>query len=309
MSVADRSYRLSRKKGPAGIQGVQPSGTIRICRIVLPQTPPMEPHEMADLTELALQLRLQRNRLLDLDVFSAEEPMIEPEELPLPQFDQEFDHQQRRAGELVDALDHGLRGENWSPPAAAPGIDGGGGSNYAYGLIPRRAPMRQIVRGFLQPVRYVPLVERVPENVVLFLRIMLPDGDDGLERDKHGGVKWHFHYIDARHRRSDVILSFDTRWKIVEPAEGTDRLRPLFVERHAEGKSKFTAHPGRWQTEKRISMYEICSRDLHKGIEHFRCAKNGSDSVWPRDVTLTPHASSQQNAGTVAGGWKGKKKG
>jgi hypothetical protein len=108
----------------------------------------------------------------------------------------------------------------------------------------------------------------------------------------HGGVKWHFHYIDARHRRSDVILSFDTRWNMTTSAKGPYRLRPLFVERHAEGKAKFTAHPERWETEKPTSMYEICSRDLHKGIEHFRCAKNGSDAVWPRDATLTPHPSS-----------------
>ncbi|WP_226019634.1 hypothetical protein [Novosphingobium sp. FKTRR1] len=263
---------------------------------------------MAALTDLALRLRLQRNRLLEQDAFGTEEPIIEPEALPLPQFDHEFDYEQRRAGELIEALDHALRSENWPPPAAASGGDGAGG-NYVYGLIPRRAPMRQIVRGFLQPVRYVPLVESVPENVALFLRIMLPGGDDGLEREEHGGVKWHFHYIDVHHRRSDVILSFDTRWKIVEPAKGLDRLRPLFVERHAHGKSKFTAQPGRWETAKRTSMYEICSRDLHKGVEHFRCAKNGSDAVWPRHATLTPHASSQLNAGRTAGSGKGKKNG
>jgi hypothetical protein len=128
----------------------------------------------------------------------------------------------------------------------------------------------------------------------------LAGGDDGLEREEHGGVKWHFHYIDARHQRSDVILSFDMRWKSVKSAKGPDRLRPLFVERHAEGKAKFAAHPGRWETEKRTSMYEICSRDLHKGIEHFRCAKNGSDAVWPRDATLTPHPSSLPNTAAAA---------
>jgi len=262
---------------------------------------------MASLTDLGLQLRLQRNRLLDQDASAAEELMVEQEPMPLPETDQAFDHEKRQAGELVDALDRALRDENWSPPAAALGIDGVGGG-YFYGLIPQRAPMREIVRGFVQPVRYLPLVERVPDRVALYLRFMLPGGDDGLEREEHGGVKWHFHYIDARHRRSDVILSFDTRWKIVESAKGSDLLRPLFVERHAEGKAKFTAHPGRWENEKRTSMYEICSRDLHKGIEHFRCAKNGSDAVWPRDATLTPHPSSLPNTGTAAGSGKGKKK-
>lgn len=250
---------------------------------------------MASLTDLALQLKLQRNRLLDRDASVAEESIVEWETMPLPEFDQGFDREKRQADELVNALDRALLEENWSPPAA-PRIDGGGG-NYVYGLIPHRAPMRQIVRGFLQPVRYLPLVERVPENVALYLRIMLPGGDDGLEREEHGGVKWHFHYIDARHRRSDVILSFDTRWKLTEPANGFDWMRPLFVEKHAEGKAKFPAHPPRWKTEKRTSMYEVCSRDLHKGIEHFRCAKNGADAVWPRDATLTPHPSSLPNKG------------
>ncbi len=263
---------------------------------------------MASLTDLALQLRLQRNRLLDQDASAAEEPIVEWETMPLPETDQAFDHEKRQAGELVDALGRALRDADWPLPAAAPGFDGVG-RGYVYGLIPRRAPMREIVRGFVEPVRYLPLVERVPDRVVLYLRIVLPGGDDGLEREEHGGVKWHFHYIDARHRRSDVILSFDTRWNMATSAKGLDRLRPLFVERHAEGKAKFTAHPERWETEKRTSMYEICSRDLHKGIEHFRCAKNGSDAVWPRDATLTPHPSSLPNTGTSAGSRKGKKKG
>lgn len=263
---------------------------------------------MASLTDLALQLGLQRNRLVEQDAFAAEEPILEWETMPLPESDQAFDREKRRAGELVDALDRALRDENWSPPAAAPGIDGIGGG-YLYGLIPLRAPMRKIVRGFVQPLRYLPLVERVPDRVALYLRFILPGGDDGLEREEHGGVKWHFHYIDARHRRSDVILSFDTRWKFVKSAKGPDRLRPLFVERHAEGKAKFTAHPGRWETEKRTSMYEICSRDLHKGIEHFRCAKNGSDAAWPRDATLTPHPSSVPNTGAAAAFRKKKENG
>ena len=263
---------------------------------------------MASLFDLALQLRLQRNRLLDQDGFAVKEPIVEWETMPLPESDQAFENEKRQVGELVDALNHALRNENWSPPASAPGLDGVGG-DYFYGLIPRRAPMREIVRGFVQPVRYLPLVERVPDRVALYLRFILPGGDDGLEREEHGGVKWHFHYIDARHRRSNVILSFDTRWKIVKSSKGLDRQRPLFVERHAEEKAKFTAHPGRWENEKRTSMYEICSRGLRKGIEHFRCAKNGSDAVWPRDATLTPHPSSLPNTGNAASIGKGQKKG
>lgn len=231
------------------------------------------------------------------------EPIVEQRELSLPQSDPEFEHEQRRAGQLIADLDRALREENWPSTAVTKEIDGNGGA-HIYGLVPRREPMRAIVRGFLQPVRYLPLVERVPERVKLFLRIMLPGGDDGLEREEHGGVKWHFHYIDAKHRRSDVILSFDTRWVIASGAKGHDTLRPLFVERHAEGRAKFTAYPGRWKTEKRTSMYEICSRDLQKGIEHFRCAKNGSEAVWPPSAILTPHPSSRPKVGILLSGGK-----
>lgn len=249
-------------------------------------------------TDLALELRRIWLRLLEWDVAkAAADPIMEQQELPLPQSDPEFEHEQRLAFQLIGDLDRALRDENWSSLATANEVDGDGRA-CAYGLVPRRAPMREIVRGFLQPVRYLPLVKSVPKRVELFLRIMLPGGNDGLEREEHGGVKWHFHYIDAKHRRSDVMLSFDTRWAIATGARGLDTLRPLFVERHAEGKAKFTAHPGRWKTEKRISMYAICSRDLHKGIEHFRCAKNGSEAVWPPSAMLTPHSSSLPKVGS-----------
>lgn len=243
---------------------------------------------MSSLSELALELRHHWLRLLERDAAEVAEPIIEEPKLALPESDMEFEYEQRLASELVDCLDRALREEDWWLAAATNKI-GFADHSYVYGMVPRRAPMRQIVRGFLQPVRNLPLVQRVPERVEAFLRIMLPGGDDGLTREEHGGVKWHFHYIDAKYRRSDVILSFDTRWSMATGTKGHSTFRPLFAERHAEGKAKFSAHPERWGTEKRISMYEICSRDLNKGIEHFRCAKNGSEPVWPRSALLTPH--------------------
>jgi hypothetical protein len=263
---------------------------------------------MTPFAELALELERHRLRLLEWDAASDEEPTVGQQEWPLPDYDPGFEREQRRAAEMVEDLDRALRDENWSPPAGGQDM-GGARGGYVYGLIPRRAPMREIVRGYLQPVRYLPLVEHVPERVELFLRIMLPDGRDGLEREAHGGVKWHFHYIDAKNRRSDVILSFGTRWAMASGAVGEGTLRPLFVERHAEAKARFTAHPGRWETEKRMSMYEICARDLYKGVEHFRCAKDGSDAVWPRSAMLTPHPSSLVGAGTPAVRAGGKRKG
>ena len=85
----------------------------------------------------------------------------------------------------------------------------------------------------------------MPAPVVLYLLRVLPDGEDALEREKHGvgnGMGWHYHYLDRRRRRFDVILSWDTRWDDPDP----DALRPLFVEPHAEGKAEFHARPDRW---------------------------------------------------------------
>lgn len=262
---------------------------------------------MTSLGSLAFELQHRWLRLLEQDAVSSVDGIAGQQEQPLSQSDPEFEREQRRAGQLVDELDHALRDKNWPLPTIANDINAASGA-YVYGLVPRRAPMRKIAGGFLEPVRYRPLVERVPERVALFLRIMLPGGDDGLEREKHGGVKWHFHYIDDKYRRSDVILSFDTRWTMTIGARGLNTLRPLFVERHAEGKAKFTARPEQWRTEKRTSMYEICSRDLHLGVEHFRCAKNDSIAVWPDTAILTPHPSTLAKAGPLRGGAKRKYK-
>lgn len=257
---------------------------------------------MPSIQDFIVQLRKQSNLLLyqDEQVF---EPVVEEEEgLLLPEPDEMFARERKLAVELLDALDCALRKDNWSPPTTTE--TDGEGVSYVYGLFPQWAPMRRIVRGFLAPVRYLPLVENISEQVALYLKYeaMLPGGDYGLLREEHGGNKWHFHYIDKNRHRSNVILSFDTRWTKTAVQMNDSDPRPLFVERHAEGKADFIARPSKWKEELRASMHCICARDLKKGIEHFRCAKNGADPVWPLGATLTPHPSSALASRQVVGG-------
>lgn len=255
---------------------------------------------MDHINNLALELSELRRALIARDIEADFRPIVEESEMPLPNGDWEFDRASARAGALVNELDRQLTSVGWEPPARTAVRPFG--ESWVYGVVPRSAPLRTITRGFLQPVRRVPLVPGVPEKVVLYLITMLPDGRDGLDRDRHGGVGYHYHYLDRNRRRSDVILSFDTRWDppATTPPHPDQALRPLFVETHAEGKAHFTAKPWNWCDEKRLSMYEVCARDLLRGIDLFRCAANGSDAVWPRWAMLTPHPERMTRARTPA---------
>lgn len=212
---------------------------------------------------------------------------------PLPPEDQHHHDLSHRAGQLVDALARTLEAEGWAPD----GVENS--APRAIGRWTERARPRVIrsfvewwpqpwfVGGYLEPLRHRPLVARVPAPVVLYLLRELPDGEDALEREKHGvgnGMGWHYHYLDRRRRRSDVILSWDTRWDDPDP----HALRPLFVESHAEGKAEFHARPDRWQDPRRQAIHELCSLDLGRPMSQFRPASNDADSVWPRFMRMTP---------------------
>ncbi|TIR48039.1 MAG: hypothetical protein E5X53_31305 [Mesorhizobium sp.] len=217
------------------------------------------------------------------------EPTLDGDWLPLP--DDDPQHQVGDyAGTLVDELSEALANGGWKPdPGAAPiTLE----ETFSLGSIVHRAPVRIIARGFMEPVRRTPLVKRLPEQVVLYL-IGIPGGRDFLEREQHG-FGWHYHYLDARHRRSDIILCWDTRWK--PPADPNnvrdqDRIRPLFQETHAEGSRDFPARPELWRDPKKESMYEACQPDLKRHISEFKCAADKAGIIWPPGKSLTPRSA------------------
>lgn len=198
-----------------------------------------------------------------------------PEDAPL------IEPSRNKAAQIIEDIARKLQDTNWRPERrrmVQPDSEA-----WSFGAIVQRAPIRKIHRGYLEPVRRFPVVEEVPEIVVQFL-MRLPGGGDYLDRDNHS-VGWHYHYLPDRHTRSDVILSWDTRW--APPAQGT--IRPIFQEKHGEGRYSFQAKPWLWGDAKKQSMHEMCTPDLRKwAIETFRCASNKAGAVWPITATLTP---------------------
>lgn len=226
------------------------------------------------------------------------EPIVEGDWRPLPDHEPHQYQVGHYAKTLVEELDKALADNGWQPdPGAAPIPSG---ETYSLGSIVRRAPIRMIARGFVEPVRRTPLVERLPNQVALYL-IGIPGGRDFLEREQHG-FGWHYHYLDARRRRSDIILCWDTRWK--PPADPTipwhDRTRPLFQEKHGEGSRDFPARPELWRAPKKESMYEACRPDLKRQISEFKCAADKARIVWPLGKTLTPRSAAPMTAGAPA---------
>ena len=213
----------------------------------------------------------------------------------------------RPAKQLVEDLEAALSGAGWNRDLSTPNrLDEG---RWTFGsamtLIGRR---RDIHRGFLDPIRTIPILDRVSDRVALYL-ITVEHGEDYLKREAHSGVGWHYHYLDWNERRSNVILCWDTRWETPNPQTNPPARRGLFVEKHAEGGKPFTAHPGAWGERKRKSMYNACETDLlSRDIKEYRCAANKSEVVHPRDAILTPHPS-VISAAKLRAVYKGRVKG
>lgn len=148
---------------------------------------------------------------------------------------------------------------------------------------------REILRGSLLPTRKIPILRGIQDNIALFL-IAIDDGESYLERENHN-MGWHYHYQNWRKDRSNVILSWDTRWEVPNPPTKPPTLRGLFVEPHGEKtNADFIARPALWGSKKRLSMYEACAPDLRRwAIGEFKCASNNSDVVYPPSGRLTPH--------------------
>lgn len=192
--------------------------------------------------------------------------------------------------DVIGMLKTALNKTGWDPDVS--NIPDAERDRWTFGAaLTLRGSPRNIVGGFLQPLRIEPMVRRVPDSIALYL-ISIEDGEDFLKRENHN-MGWHYHYLNWRKDRSNVILSWDTRWQTPSSQTKTSQRRGLFVEPHGEKGADFPARPDLWGPKKRISMYDACSPDLATWpIKEFKCASNNSDLVYPPGATLTPHPNS-----------------
>lgn len=195
---------------------------------------------------------------------------------------------QRPAQTIIEDLGKALADTDWDPDLS--GISPEDRDLWCLGeaMIVRRRE-REILRGLVIPKRNVPILQRIPDHIALFL-ISIDDGEDYLKRETHG-MGWHYHYHNWRKDRSNVILSWDTRWPEPKPQTKPPALRALFVESHGEkDNADFVAKPWLWGEQKRQSIYEACTADLVRWpISEFKCAADKSEVVYPSGRTLTPH--------------------
>lgn len=208
----------------------------------------------------------------------------------------EDDRYSSQAKRLLRDLEIALAEENWQPQP--PELELAVGQEWHFGqredLIAR--PVR-ILRGYIQPVKSRPLLLSVSLKVVCFL-MTVERGKDYLLRESGGGIGWHYHYLDWKKRRSDVVVCWDTRWTDDPNKKSLKGGRGLFVEPHAVRWAEFTARRDRWGDEKRAIMYLVCSDDLKtRDISEYRCASNNSEAVYPFTATLTPRPATTSAAG------------
>ena len=135
---------------------------------------------------------------------------------------------------------------------------------------------RDVHAGYTEVVFRRNFVRSLPPRVVNFL-IQIPKCRNVLEREHHDSIGWHYHYLDHKKRRSDLVLCWD---KNVCSESG---VRPLMGERHAESKARFQARLDLWGHTKRKSVFDSCEPDLSKwSLDTFRSPGGKAEAVWPQ---------------------------
>jgi len=178
----------------------------------------------------------------------------------------------RELANQLEDLEEALVEEDFNREAQPPGATGW----WSLGTIEIVGEPRPILRGFLEPVLRIPLVST--STRILAYLISLPE-KDFLEREAHGWG-WHYHYLNKKEERSDVVLCWDT----LAPAPKKPDVRGLFQEKHGQG---FRAQPDLWGVSKRRSMHDACSPDLERPISEFRHPTDKALAVWPLARPLT----------------------
>lgn len=132
--------------------------------------------------------------------------------------------------------------------------------------------------GFLEryETRWVLIPKALPSIMALIIKI--DRKGDHLVAENHN--LRHYHYCNWKGLRTDVILTFDV--------ENTICKKPLFWEKHGEGKAKGRANAPSWKERKRRSIYDAVSPELKAlSLDIFRRPSNRAENVWPLNVKLT----------------------
>jgi hypothetical protein len=218
------------------------------------------------------------------------EPLGDGDWQPLPNASSiEQEPSMRDVADVVQGLDRALKDDGYPLKSSEQELTSG--EYWTLGSVTITFPIRSIYGGFVEPARRIPIIRHVPESVVAFL-LTIPGGRDLLEREHHGQVGWHYHYLDFKRRRSNVVLCWDTRATRVI---GKDH--PLFQEHHGEGHAEFPARPDLWGPTKKVSMHGACAPDLDTWpLNAFRCASSKAEPVWPFAAKLTPIVAPSQSA-------------
>ena len=200
---------------------------------------------------------------------------------------EEDDRYSSHAKQLLHELEMALAEADWQPQPRE--LEVAAGEEWSFG---RREDLTtkplKILRGYVQPVKSRPLLSNISLKVVCFL-MSIEGSKDSLLRERSGEIGWHYHYLNAQGRRSDLVVCWDTRWKDSLPLGPTKGTRGLFVEKHAKKGKPLVARPNTWGRKKRESVYGICFEDLrNRKIDEYRCASDNSEAVYPIGAVLTP---------------------
>lgn len=204
-------------------------------------------------------------------------------------------HWQRRLQRSVDELDAQL------PDFDYDGSDtmGDDPSDHAIGSeFEVMAPI-PILRGFVVPVREVPILLKISARMLAFIDI---SGErDMLDRHMDQGIHYHYALADGTH--TTTMICWDTRWTPGLSQKSASNIRPIFHELHGLGAKRKQARPELWGDSKRESIRKACAPDLDKwrDINAFRCASNKASPVWPTVSVLTPRPPSPSAAGKKSG--------
>lgn len=150
-------------------------------------------------------------------------------------------------------------------------------SHWSLGAEEIHGPLLPFLRGNLEPILRVVVAPALPENVVI-LFLTIPGLREILTRENHGHWGYHYHYLDAKKRRSDTLLTFDRKLKT---QHGGQKDKVVTWEKHSEA-SHFKARAATWGDKKRQSVYKACVGDSTKrNLNDFKKPGKDAETLWP----------------------------